>query len=139
MKRRDFLKSAAAGAATIGLPAAGLALPEPADPFVAAGAEVTRLRIGTHRTTELREAKRHMREAGNQQLPPDPPDDGNNYWAEAIRLDDRYYYRVGDVIVPITEYEYRMVIGNPNLYYFSSALKLHYRINRARQGKSLLL
>ena len=139
MKRRDFLKSAAAGATAIALPVASLALPEPADPFFAAGAEVTRLRIGTHRTAELREAKQHVREAGNQQLPPDPPDDDNNYWAEAIRMDGSYYYRVGEVIVPITEYEYRMVIGNPNLYYFSSALKLHYRINRARQGESLLL
>lgn len=139
MKRRDFLKSAAAGAATIGLPVSGLALPEPADPFDAAGAEVIRLRIGTHRTTELREAKRHVREAGNQQLPPDPPDDENNYWADAIRMDDSYYYRVGEVIVPITEYEYRMVIGNPNLYYFSSALKLHYRIDRARLREPLQL
>lgn len=139
MKRRDFLKSAAAGATAIALPVASLALPEPADPFVAAGAEVTRLRIGTHRTAELREAKRHVREAGNQQLPSDPPDDGNNYWAEAIRLNDSYYYRLGEVIVPITVYEYQMVICNPNLYYFSSALKLHYRIDRARLREPLQL
>lgn len=139
MKRRDFLKTAAAGATAIVLPAASLAVPEPADPFVAAGADITRLRIGPHRNAELREAKRQVCEANNQQLPPYPPDDENNYWAEAIRLDDSYFYRVGEVIVPVTEYEYLTVIGNPNLHYFSSALKLHYRIDRARQGESLLL
>ena len=32
-----------------------------------------------------------------------------------------------------------MVIGNPNLYYFSSALKLHYRIDRARLREPLQL
>lgn len=139
MKRRDFLKSAAAGAAAIGLPAASLAVPEPTDPFVAAGAEITWLRIGTHRTAELREANRRVREDGKQQLWQDPPDDEKNYWAEAIQLHDSYFYRVGDVIVPITEYEYWMVIRNPNLYYFSSALKLHCRIDRAHKGESLLL
>jgi hypothetical protein len=30
-----------------------------------------------------------------------------------------------------------MVIANPNTYYFSSALKLHYRIKHAREGKKI--
>ena len=45
-----------------------------------------------------------------------------------------HFYRVGDIVVPATEYEYRMVIANPNMYYFSSALKLHCRIQRKRDG-----
>ena len=57
-----------------------------------------------------------------------------NYWAEAIRIGDSYFYRVGDIVVPVLEYEYRNVLANPNMYYFSSALKLHYRIQRKRDG-----
>ena len=83
---------------------------------------------------ELREANQLAREAGKPQPRPDPPDDEKNYWAEAIRIGDSYFYRVGDIVVPATEYEYRMVIANPNMYYFSSALKLHYRIQRKRDG-----
>jgi len=139
MKRRDFLKSTATAAAAIALPAASLAIPEPADPFVAAGAEITRVRVGNWRTDELRKANQLAREAGKPQPQPDPPDDGNNYWAEAIRLGDACFYRVGDIVVPATEYEHRMVIANPNLSYFSSALKLHCRIDRARRGEPLPL
>lgn len=139
MKRRDFLKSTAAAATAIGVPAISLAAPEPADPFIAAGAEITPVRVGNHRTADLREANRRAREAGEPQPQPDPPDDENNYWAEAIRLGDSYFYRVADIVVPATEYEVRMVIANPNTYYFSSALKLHCRIDRARRGEPLLL
>ena len=32
------------------------------------------------------------------------------------------------------EYESHNVIRNPNMYYFSSALKLHIRVKRAREG-----
>lgn len=134
MKRRDFLKSTAAAAAAIGVPAASLAIPEPADPFVAAGAEITRVRVGNRDTAELRQANQRAREAGKPLPRPDPPDDESNYWAEAIRLGDSYFYRVGDVVVPATEHEYLKVIANPNMYYFSSALKLHCRIQRKRDG-----
>lgn len=144
MKRRDFFKSTAALAASLGLPAGaiaaassltgadGLAVQEdgPAE-------TVTRLRIGTRRTMDLRRANRLAREAGHPQLRPDPPDDENNYWADAIQRGDEFFYRVGDTTVPISEHEYRMVIGNPNTYYFSSALKLHIRIERAREGKPI--
>ena len=97
-------------------------------------AEVTRVRIGTHRTGDLREANRLAREAGKPLRRPDPPDDEMNYWAEAIRIGGSYFYRVGDIVVPVLEYEYQNVIRNPNMYYFSSALKLHYRIQRKRDG-----
>ena len=36
--------------------------------------------------------------------------------------------------MPISEQEYRMVVVNPNTYYFSSALKLHYRIKGNSPG-----
>ena len=135
MKRRDFLRSTAAAAASVGLPAAAsTATGTPADPFAGTGALITRLRVGNWRTDELREANRRAREAALPLLRPDPPDDKDNYWAEAIKLGENYFYRIGETVVPATEYEYRMVIANPNLYYFSSALKLHHRVERARQG-----
>ena len=98
---------------------------------------VTRLRVGTHKTADLREANRLAREAGRPQFRPDPPDDEHNYWADAIQRGDEFFYRVGETTVPISEHEYRMVIANPNTYYFSSALKLHYRIKHAREGKTI--
>ena len=135
MKRRTFFQSTAAAAAATVLPAAALAATAPdAGKAPPLDAEVTRLRIGSHRTGDLREANRLAREAGKPQPRPDPPDDENNYWAEAIRIGDSHFYRVGDIVVPASEYEYRMVIANPNMYYFSSALKLHYRIQRKRDG-----
>ena len=136
MKRRDFIQSTAAAAAASVLPAAAMAATVPAqDTAPPLDAEVTRVRIGTHRTGDLREANRLAREAGKPLRRPDPPDDEMNYWAEAIRIGDSYFYRVGDIVVPATAYEYRMVVANPNMYYFSSALKLHYRIQRAREGQ----
>ena len=135
MKRREFFQSTAAAAAASVLPAAAMAATVPAQGTAPPlDAEVTRVRIGTHRTGDLRKANQLAREAGKAQPRPDPPDDENNYWGEAIRIGDSYFCRVGDIVVPATEYEYRKVIANPNMYYFSSALKLHYRIRRKREG-----
>ena len=61
-----------------------------------------------------------------------PATAGNDYVAEAIRDDDRWYYRAKGVTLPITEHEFRMVTANPLTYYFSTALKLHLRLERAR-------
>jgi hypothetical protein len=47
------------------------------------------------------------------------------YAAEAIEENGRHYYRVEDTTVGITKSEYDRVIGNPCLYYFSTALRLH--------------
>lgn len=140
MKRREFFQSTAAVAAATVLPAAALAATVPdAGKAPPLDAEVTRLRIGTHGTGDLREANRLAREAGKPLRRPDPPDDENNYWAEAIRIGDCHFYRVGDIVVPASEYEYRMVIANPNMYYFSSALRLHRRILHKRDGLPELL
>jgi len=144
MKRRDFFKSTAAFAASLGLPAGAIAA---ASSLAGAGGlavqnaapveTVTRLRVGNWRTAELRAANRLAREAGRPQFQPDPPDDYNNYWADAIQRGDEFLYRIGDTTVPISEREYRNVIADPSTYYFSSALKLHIRIGRAREGKTI--
>lgn len=56
-----------------------------------------------------------------------------HYLAEAIECQGRYYYRVDGVTVEATLWEYECVITNPKLYYFSTALKLHHRIRRAKE------
>lgn len=62
MKRRDFFRSTAAAAASVGLPAAAsTATGTPADPFAGTGALIIRLRVGNWRTAELREANRRAR------------------------------------------------------------------------------
>jgi len=59
--------------------------------------------------------------------------DENNYLAEAIEFQDRYFYRINGVTVEAEKYEYEQAINNPRLYYFSSALKLHHRVKKARE------
>ena len=67
----------------------------------------------------------------------DPPDDDNNYWADAIEDGGKFYYRAKGVTVEIEEYELYRVVENPSLYYFSTALKLHFRIERAKAGEMI--
>ena len=57
----------------------------------------------------------------------------NDYPAEAIRAGDKFYYRAKGVTVPITAYEFQMVVANPFTYYFSTALKLELNIKRAKE------
>jgi hypothetical protein len=59
--------------------------------------------------------------------------DENHYFAEAIEYQGAYFYRVDGVTVKAEQYEYERVIANPSLYYFSSALKLHLRIRKAKE------
>jgi hypothetical protein len=61
---------------------------------------------------------------------------GNNlfqYFATAIECKGQYYYQVGDEILEIAQLEYERVIANPYLYYFSTALKLHFVIQNKLQ------
>lgn len=44
--------------------------------------------------------------------------------AEAIEASGRYYYRIGATTIEVTENEFKRVLANPRLYYFSTALKL---------------
>lgn len=46
------------------------------------------------------------------------------YLAEAVEDGGKYYYRIDSMTLEITQLEYSRVIGNPYLYYFSTALKL---------------
>jgi hypothetical protein len=59
--------------------------------------------------------------------------DENHYFAEAIKYQGEYFYRVDGVTVKAEQCEYEHVIYNPRLYYFSSALKLHHRIRKAKE------
>jgi hypothetical protein len=52
--------------------------------------------------------------------------------AVIIRERDRILYQARGVSVPITEDEAQQVERNPFMYYFSTALKLHFRIERAK-------
>jgi len=143
MKRRDFFKTSAAVAVSLGLPATATiaACPDTGNattgsvlPETPLEKEVTHLRIGTHATADLRDANRRARKVGDPQPFSDPPDDENNYWAEAIRRGNHYFYRIGSTTVECSEDEYTSVIANPNTYYFSSALVLHFRIKRKRDA-----
>jgi hypothetical protein len=55
------------------------------------------------------------------------------YTAEALECDNRYWYRVDNIQIEISQLEYNHVIINPNLYYFSTALKLHYLIHNEKK------
>jgi len=55
------------------------------------------------------------------------------YRSEAIQEGGKYFYRIEGTTVEARPCEYERVIANPNLYYFSSALKLHYRVIKAKE------
>ena len=138
MNRRHFTKIAAALAATFVLPARSAAATKVIPSTEERHSEkITHLRIGALTTSELREQNRRDRLGGTVPTSLDPPDDGNNYWAEAIEDGGRFYYRAKGVTIEIGEPEFRKVIENPSLYYFSTALKLHFRIERAREGEGI--
>jgi hypothetical protein len=59
-----------------------------------------------------------------------PQQADNDYPAEVLIEGDQFLYRARGVTVPITEYEARMVIDNPYMYYFSTALRLHNQIKQ---------
>lgn len=60
------------------------------------------------------------------------PKGDNTYFAEAIESGGKYFYRIDGYTIEIKKWEYEKVIGNPRLYYFSTALKLHLRIKREK-------
>ena len=136
MNRRKFTKIAAALTSLFALPSWALAVRQDLQGMSERlPGKITRLRIGYHTTTELRKQNRLDRLAGIVPTSLDPPDDDGNYWSEAIEVGDKFFYRAKGTTVEISEYEFRRVVGNPSLYYFSTALKLHYRIKTALEGK----
>ena len=56
------------------------------------------------------------------------------YIAIAIEEGGKYYYWAKGISIPITQDEYWHVKTNPKLYYFSTALRLHKRIERVLQA-----
>ncbi len=52
------------------------------------------------------------------------------YEALAINIGDKYYYRVKYLELEITKHQFYLVVGNPKLHYFSTALSLHLDLER---------
>ncbi|QWE09850.1 hypothetical protein [Polynucleobacter sp. es-EL-1] len=64
----------------------------------------------------------------------DPKEQGLSeyrYTGIAIEEGSRFYYWAKGVSIEISDWEYANIKLNPKLYYFSTALKLHLRIDRA--------
>lgn len=94
--------------------------------------KITELKIGLHNFNDS-QFKQSINRFRNKYLPNLFIRDENNYFSEAIESDGKYFYKVGDTTVCISQYEYESVLVNPRLYYFSSALKLHHRIKKAKE------
>ena len=55
-----------------------------------------------------------------------------NYIGISIEERHGHYYYAKGVCIPISAREQNYIRTNPKLYYFSTALKLHHRIERLR-------
>lgn len=67
----------------------------------------------------------------------DPAEQGlSEYRYTSIAIEDggKYYYWAKGISLEISDWEYANVKRNPKLYYFSTASKLHHRINRALEA-----
>ena len=93
--------------------------------------KITTIKIGLHQFNDSN-TKRGITALRDKFLPLTFYRDENNYLAEAIEHDNQYFYRINGVTVQVLAHEYEQVIKNPRLYYFSSALKLHFRVKKAR-------
>ena len=56
----------------------------------------------------------------------------NPYAVDLIDDEGSYFYRSNGTTIEITQDEYANILVNPRLYYFSSALKLQCRAQRAK-------
>ena len=56
----------------------------------------------------------------------------NPYVVDLIDDEGTYFYRSDDTTIEISKDEYANILANPRLYYFSSALKLQFRAQRAK-------
>jgi hypothetical protein len=95
--------------------------------------KITRIRIRLQPSKDLDSGEHFDHPLGCDDASPAPPEDENNYWAEAIEDGDKFHYRVDDTTLEITADQFRRVIDNPTLYYFSTALKLHLEIKRVKK------
>ena len=94
--------------------------------------KITQIKIGLHQFNDSK-WKKLLDVFRNRYIPIRFVKDENNYFAEAIEHQGQYFYRVDGVTVEAEQYEYERAIANPRLYYFSSALKLHHRIRKAKE------
>jgi hypothetical protein len=92
---------------------------------------ITPLQIGLHQSNQSA-IKRQWQALRNRFVPIALYRNEHHYLAEAIAHDGKHYYRVDGITVELREHEYQRMIQNPKLYYFSTALKLHHRIKRAK-------
>lgn len=60
----------------------------------------------------------------------------NHYVGIAIEERGKYYYWAKGISIEIAQWEYQRIKKNPKLYYFSTALKLHFRIQKQLQQES---
>jgi hypothetical protein len=93
---------------------------------------ITNIQIGLHQFNDSN-LKKSLTALRDKLLPLALYQDENHYVAQAIEYEDRYFYRVNRVTVQALKHEYEQAIANPRLYYFSSALKLHFRVKRAKE------
>ena len=68
---------------------------------------------------------------GNGTKRPEKRDEFNYIGISIEERHGHYYYAKG-IAIPITAREQNYIRTNPKLYYFSTALKLHHRIQRLR-------
>lgn len=140
MKRREFVKISAALGSLLVLPStADSSSRERVCVTDTPPGNVIRLRIGVLATEGLRKQNRICGLLGYTESSPNPPDDENNYWADAIEVGSRFYYRAQGVTVDIAEWEFHKVVSNPNLYYFSTALRLDRRIRQVKKGEPITI
>src|SRR5690625_5644533 len=59
--------------------------------------------------------------------------------ARLLQRGHHYYYCSGQAVLAISQAEYQQVADNPQLYYFSTALKLQQRAQRLTQVQQLLV
>lgn len=93
--------------------------------------KITNIKIGLHQFNDST-CKRLLVALRDKVLPISIYQDEKNYLAQAIEHEGEYFYRVNGVTVRALKYEYERAISNPRLYYFSSALKLHFRVKKAK-------
>lgn len=93
---------------------------------------ITNIQIGLHQFNDS-SIKKSLTALRNKLLPLALYRDENHYVAQAIEHEGQYFYRINGVTVQALKHEYEQAITNPRLYYFSSALKLHLRVKKARE------
>jgi len=66
------------------------------------------------------------------------PPHSSDYQYIGIAIEDQgsHYYWARGISLRITEQEYQYIKANPKLYYFSTALKLHLKIDRYLHGEA---